>query len=71
MKSYMNWRRKSDNSTTKMILGTVAGMAVGLTAGLLTAPCAGKDMRRILFKRTNEVLEKAGKTLSESKQQEE
>lgn len=67
MRNYMNWRRKSDNSTAKVILGTVAGMAVGLTAGLLTAPCAGKDMRKILFKRTNEVLEKVEKTLSESK----
>jgi gas vesicle protein len=70
MKRYLNWNRKSNNSTGKVILGAVAGMAVGLTAGLLTAPRPGKEIRNILSLRTNEALEKVGKTLAESKHQE-
>lgn len=70
MKRYLNWRRKSNNSTGKVILGTVAGMAVGLTAGLLTAPRSGKEIRNILSLRTNEALEKVGKTIKESRHRE-
>jgi gas vesicle protein len=70
MKRYLNWNRKPNNSTGKVILGAVAGMAVGLTAGLLTAPRPGKEIRNILSLRTHEALEKVGQTIKESKHQE-
>ncbi len=70
MKNYFNLRRKSNNSTGKIILGTVAGMALGLTAGILAAPRAGKETRDILASRTNEALEKAGNAMHPGKTRE-
>lgn len=66
MKSYLNWRRKSDNSTGKIIIGAVAGMAVGLTAGMLTAPRSGREIRGLLSSRTRGTMEKVGKTIEET-----
>ena len=64
MKNYLNWRReKKTNSTGKMIIGAVAGMAVGLTAGILTAPRPGKDIRNMLSSRTSKTVEKIGETI--------
>ncbi len=60
MKNYLQFKRKSNNSTGKIILGTMAGMALGITAGILTAPRAGRDTRNLLSSRTNEVLAKVG-----------
>lgn len=66
MKSYLNWRRNSNNSTGKIIIGAVAGMAVGLTAGMLTAPRSGREIRGLLSSRTSETMEKVGKTIEET-----
>lgn len=66
MKSYLNWRKKSNNSTGKVIIGAVAGMAVGLTAGMLTAPRSGREIRGLLSSRTSETMEKVGKTIEET-----
>ena len=70
MKSYINLRRKSNNSTGKIILGTVAGMALGITAGILAAPRTGKETRNILTSRTTEALEKVGSAIHNGKEQE-
>ena len=69
MKNYLNWRRKSNNNTGKVIIGTVAGIAAGFTAGILAAPRPGKETRDILSTRTSETLGKIGKTLAETKRQ--
>ena len=67
MKNYLNWR-KEPKSTGKVIIGTVAGMAVGLAAGILTAPRPGKETRDLLSSRTSKTMEKIGDTIAESKQ---
>ena len=67
MKNYFNLRKKSNNATGKIILGTIAGMALGLTAGILTAPRAGKEIRDTLASRTNEALEKVGNAMHNGK----
>ena len=64
MKNYMHWKKES-NSTGKVIIGAVAGMAVGLTAGILTAPRTGKETRNLLSSRTTKSFGKIGETLAE------
>ena len=68
MKNYLNWRKES-NSTGKVIVGAVAGMAVGLAAGILTAPRPGKETRDLLSSRTGKTMGKIGETIAESRQQ--
>ncbi len=63
-RNYLHWKKES-NSTGKVIIGAVAGMAVGLTAGILTAPRTGKETRGLLSSRTSKSLEKIGGTLTE------
>ncbi len=64
MKNYLNWKKeKETNSSGKMIMGAVAGMAVGLTAGILTAPRPGKDTRHLLSSRTGKAMEKIGEIM--------
>ena len=66
MYSYMPWQKKTSN-TGKIVLGTLIGIAAGLTAGFLTAPRAGRETRRLITDRTNEALNKVGKNITESK----
>ncbi len=66
MKNYLH-RKKETNTTGKVIMGAVAGMAVGLTAGILTAPRPGKETRDLLSSRTSKSLERIGDTIAESK----
>jgi gas vesicle protein len=66
MKNYMNWKKRSNNSKGKIIIGAVAGMAVGLTAGMLTAPRSGREIRGLLSSRTSETIQKVGKTIEET-----
>jgi gas vesicle protein len=53
-----------------VIIGAVAGMAVGLTAGILTAPRPGKEIRDMLSSRTSKAIEKIGETITENKNKE-
>jgi gas vesicle protein len=69
MRNYLHWKKES-NSTGKVIIGAVAGMAVGLTAGILTAPRPGKEIRDMLSSRTSKAIEKIGETITENKNKE-
>ncbi|HKJ64056.1 MAG TPA: YtxH domain-containing protein [Desulfopila sp.] len=68
MKKYLNWQTKKTNSTGKIVFGTVLGLAAGFTAGMLTAPRAGRETRDILTAKTNETLEKVGGAIAENKE---
>ncbi len=68
MKKYLNWQTKKNNSTGKIVFGTVLGLAAGFTAGMLTAPRSGRETRDILTAKTNETLEKVGGTIAENKE---
>ncbi len=63
MKYYMRWRRKSDEKG-KLVIGALAGVAAGLTAGLLAAPRSGRDTRSILSSRAVETFNRVGKNIS-------
>ena len=41
--------------TNKLVTGLIAGVAVGAVAGLLFAPKPGKDSRKIVASRTDEL----------------
>ena len=41
--------------TNKLVAGLIAGVAVGAVAGLLFAPKPGKDSRKIVASRTDEL----------------
>jgi len=41
--------------TNELVTGLVAGVAVGVVAGLLFAPKPGKDSRKIVASRTDEL----------------
>ena len=41
--------------TNKLVAGLIAGVAVGVVAGLLFAPKPGKDSRKIVASRTAEL----------------
>ena len=41
--------------TNKLVTGLIAGVAVGVVAGLLFAPKPGKDSRKIVASRTDEL----------------
>ena len=41
--------------TNKLVTGLIAGVAVGVVAGLLFAPKTGKDSRKIVASRTDEL----------------
>ena len=45
--------------TNKLVAGLIAGVAVGAVAGLLFAPKPGKDSRKIVASRTDELKTKA------------
>lgn len=66
MRNYMNWGKRS-NSNGKLLFGALAGVALGFTAGLLTAPRSGRETRQYLQNRTNETLDKVGKSVAEGK----
>ena len=42
-------------NTNKLVTGLIAGVAVGAVAGLLFAPKPGKDSRKIVASRTDEL----------------
>ena len=42
-------------NTNKLVTGLIAGVAVGAVAGLLFAPKPGKDSRKIVTSRTDEL----------------
>jgi gas vesicle protein len=63
MKTCMGWRRKS-NHNGQVIMATIAGVAgaaMGFTAGLLTAPRSGKEIREAISSRAGETLSQARK----------
>ncbi len=41
--------------TNKLVTGLIAGVAVGVVAGILFAPKPGKDSRKIVASRTDEL----------------
>lgn len=61
------FRKNKSNSTGKLLLGTLAGVALGFTAGLLSAPRSGKETREYLSNRTSESLDKIGQNIAEGK----
>jgi len=65
MLSCMGWNRKRDNSG-KIIMATIAGVAAGVVAGMLTAPRSGREIREIISSRTSDTLSKAGKNIAEN-----
>lgn len=67
MKSYLPWNKRS-NSTGKIVIGTIAGIAAGFTAGILTAPRPGRETRDLLASRADETLEKVKGNLAEGKE---
>lgn len=67
MGNYWRGRRQTD-MPGKLIMGTIAGMAMGFTAGILTAPRSGKDTRELLSSRTNESLRLVKKGVAETKE---
>jgi gas vesicle protein len=55
-------RPKADGAVAKIVFGTGIGMALGLIAGLLLAPRAGSDTRRMVAgnaRDTAKILKKA------------
>ncbi|MDW7772105.1 MAG: YtxH domain-containing protein [Desulfobulbaceae bacterium] len=67
MRNYMLWQKKT-NYTGKVIIGTIAGIAAGLTAGLLTAPRPGRETRQIISGRTSETLSEMKKNLAQTRE---
>ncbi len=63
-KHYMRWHKKT-NGRGKIVMGTLAGIAAGLTAGFLTAPRSGKETRTILTTRVADTIDKVGRTKDE------
>lgn len=65
MLSCMGWHKKRNNSG-KIIMATIAGVAAGVVAGMLTAPRSGREIRDIISTRTNDTLHRAGKSIAEN-----
>jgi gas vesicle protein len=65
IKDYVMWKKKS-NGRGKIVLGTLAGVAAGLTAGFLTAPRSGREIRTILSTRASDTIDKVGKNFSKT-----
>lgn len=61
----MGWNKKSNN-TGKIVMATLAGVAAGVVAGMLTAPRSGREIREIISTRTNDTLQRAGKNIAEN-----
>ena len=47
-------------------MATIAGVAAGVVAGMLTAPRSGREIREIISSRTSDTLSKAGKNIAEN-----
>ena len=63
MRTYMGLRRRSNHNGQIMMatIAGIAGMAMGFTAGLLTAPRSGKEIRNAISSRAGETLSRARK----------
>jgi gas vesicle protein len=71
MKTYMGLRRRSSHNG-QIMMATIAGFAgaaMGFTAGLLTAPRPGKEIRDALSSRAGDTLNKARRGFQERRNQ--
>lgn len=66
-KDYMRWHKRT-NGRGKIVMGTLAGIAAGLTAGFLTAPRSGKETRTIITTRAADTIDKVGSNFEKTKE---
>ncbi len=64
----MRWHKKT-NGRGKIVMGTLAGIAAGLTAGFLTAPRSGKETRTILTTRAADTIDRVGSSVGRTKEE--
>lgn len=56
-------RQQSNNGTTALLAGFVAGVAVGAAIGVLLAPSKGEDTRRLLVRQAEETRDQVVKAV--------